>query len=304
MALSAAETVIANQALGRIGANQYTAADGSQEEEQALVYFAQNRNFLLRRYKWPFAETRLRLVSSWLTDTVYTTDQYVWQSALLYKCAEAHTSDVFATDLADEEYWTLVSSVDAWETAKDYVLNSYVVNDAVYYRCILAHTSGDTDDEPGTGATYATYWVATTTKPTNVFGYSYDKPSGCLKLIECDDTNNYNWYGTYAYPLGNRSSDTWRFETNTILTTDTEIDIVYVDTITDTTKWDPLFIELFVATLAKKLVPALGGAGPGSASLIDDLNTEIKELSKAAQLIGGQEGNNSGSSDWNNARYY
>lgn len=35
---------------------------------------------------------------------------------------------------------------------------SIVINNSVYYRCILAHTSGATDDEPGVGATWATYW--------------------------------------------------------------------------------------------------------------------------------------------------
>lgn len=39
---------------------------------------------------------------------------------------------------------------------------SIVLNDGAYYRCILAHTSGDTDDEPGTGATWETYWEVVT----------------------------------------------------------------------------------------------------------------------------------------------
>jgi hypothetical protein len=37
------------------------------------------------------------------------TDQYVWTSALLYKCAIAHTSGTFATDLATGK-WTLVTA--------------------------------------------------------------------------------------------------------------------------------------------------------------------------------------------------
>ena len=305
MALTAAETAIANQSLDKINATTYTAGDGSNEEEKALLHFAQTRNSLLRSFEWPFAKTRLRLVSAWLTDTVYTTDQYAWKSALLYKCAVAHTSDTFATDLTNVK-WVLQSTVDAWDDlAGAIALNTMTVNDAVYYRCILAHTLGDADDEPGTGAVWETYWVVSTTKPTNDFGYSYNIPSGCLRLVENSETNtNYNWYGTYSYPVGNRTSDTWRLETNTILTTDTEVDIVYIDTIDTTTEWDSLFMELFIAVLARKLLGSLAGSGPGTASQREDLDMEIKELTRKARTIGFQEGNNSGESSWNNARYY
>lgn len=307
MALTAAEVVISNHALAKISAKTFTAADGSNEETKSLLFFDQTRNALLRKYEWPFAKTRLRLVNGWLTDTVYNTDQYVWQSALLYKCAIAHTSGTFTTDLAAVK-WVLVSTVDDWATATAYALGEIVVNNAVLYKCILAHTSGDTDDEPGVGATWETYWIVTTTKPTNVFGYNYDIPSGSLRLVENKVVNNrnvnWNWYGTYTYPTSDRPADTWVFETNTILTNDTEIDIVYIDTIDTTTKWDVLFTELFIAILAKKLLASLAGSGPGTASQRDDLNLEIRELTKDAQTIAGQEGNNSGSSDWNNAMYY
>jgi hypothetical protein len=180
-----------------------------------------------------------------------------------------------------------------------------VVNNAIYYQCILAHTSGDTDDEPGVGATTATYWVVSTTKPTNVFGYNYDLPANSLRLVQNDTINtNWNWYGSYTYPTSNRQQDTWVLEGNTILTSDTEVDIVYIDTVDDTTKWDELFTALFIAVLAKKLAAGLAGSGPGTASLRDDLNAEIRELTKSARTVGWQEGNNSGESSWNNARFY
>ena len=304
MALTEIEVGLSNQSLGKIGATRFTFGDvTSLSSIQSLLHFDQTRDSLLRSFEWPFAKTRLRLVSTWLTDTVYTTDQYVWQSSLLYKCAVAHTSDVFATDLTSV-YWTLVSTVSAWVTATDYALNAMVVNNAIYYRCILAHTSGDTDDEPGVGATTATYWVVSTTKPVNAFGYNYNIPANSLRLVQNDMTNNnWNWYGSYTYPTSNRAPDTWVLETNTILTTDTEVDIVYIDTITDTTKWDELFVELFIARLAKKLLAPLAGSGSGTTSLRDDLNLEIKELTKSARTVGAQEGNNTGSSSWNNARY-
>jgi hypothetical protein len=307
MALTSAEVDICNQSLGKIAAKVFTFGDvTSNQSVKSLLFYEQTRNALLRKFVWPFARKRLRLVAGWLTDTIYNTDQYVWQSALLYKCAEAHTSGTFTTDLAAVK-WVLVSTVSDWATATAYALGETVVNNAILYQCILAHTSGDTDDEPGVGATTATYWKVTTTKPTNIFGYNYDKPANCRRLVENQTINNqninWNWYGTYTYPKSDRPADTWVLEGNTILTNDTEIDIVYIDTISDTTEWDDTFTDLLIAKLAKKLLAALSGSGPGVASHRTDLNLEIQTLTKDAETIGSQEGNNSGSSDWNNARY-
>ncbi len=302
MALTSAEVDLCNQSISKISATTFTFGDvTSKESKKCLLFFDQIRNALLRSFEWPFARTRLRLVSGWLTDTVYTTDQYVWQSALLYKAAEAHTSDVFATDLTAVK-WVLVSSIDAWITATAYALNALVTINALLYQALVAHTSGTFSTDLA-----AEKWILTSTKPTNVFGFNYDIPASSLRLVENQVVNtrnvNFNFFGTYTYPTSDRPADTWVLETNTILTNDTEVDIVYIDTIDTTTEWDVLFTELFIATLAKKLLAALSGSGPGTTSLRADLNKEIDELTKEANTVGSQEGNNSGSSDWNNARF-
>lgn len=46
----------------------------------------------------------------------------------------------------------------SWATSTAYIALDTVENNGNSYICILAHTSGDTDDEPGVGATEATYW--------------------------------------------------------------------------------------------------------------------------------------------------
>lgn len=301
MALTEAEVSICVQSLDKIGATTFTFSDvTSIPSIKCLRHFDQTRDSLLRSYEWPFARTRLRLVSGWLTDTIYTTDQYVWQSSLLYKCIVAHTSDVFATDLTSNN-WTLVSTIDAWVTATAYVVGNLVTTNALLYKCLIAHTSGTFSTDLAAGK-----WILETTKPTNVFGFNYDMPAGSLRLVENQVVNNrninWNWFGTYTYPTSDRPADTWVLEGNTILTNDTEVDIVYIDTIDTTTEWDALFTELFIALLAKKLL-SLPGHGPGTAGLRDDLNSEIKDLTKEANAVGGQEGNNSGSSDWVNVRF-
>ena len=298
MALIQAEVDLANQSLGRIGAHQVTLASVTAstrpEDVQVNLHFDQSRNALLRSYEWPFAKTRLRLVSGWLTDTIYTTDQYVWQSGLLYKCAVAHTSDVFATDLTAVK-WTLQSTVSAWVTLTVYAVGDVITTNALYYKCLTAHTAGTFATDLAAGK-----WVATTTKPTNVFGYNYDLPANSLRLVKNFLTDSWNWSERHPH---SDQYHRWELETNTILTDDDEVDIVYIDTVDDTTKWDSLFTDLFIARLAKRLLGPLTGAGPGTASLRDDLNLEIKTLTRLARVIGSQESNNSGSSDWNNARY-
>lgn len=303
MALTEPEVNIVNRSLDRIGATTFTfGVTTSNEYLKANRNFATARNALLRKYEWAFARTRLRLVAGWLTATVYTTDQYVWQSAILYKCSEAHTSDTFTTDLAAVK-WVQVSATPDWATSTAYALGAIVVEAAVLYQCIVAHTSGTFSTDLAAGK-----WKITTTKPVNIFGYSYDIPSSSLRLVENQTVNNtnrnWNWWGEYTYPRSNRPSNTWVLEANTILTDDTEIDIVYINTVTDTTEWDSLFTELFVATFAKMLLAPLSGSGPGAASLRDDLNRDIFNLTGDAETVTKQEGNNTGSSDWNNARFY
>ena len=168
MALTTEEVDICVQSLDRISAKSFTFGDvTSVQSVKCLRHFDQTRNALLRSFEWPFARTRLRLVSGWLTNTVYTTDQYVWQSGLLYKCIVAHTSGTFATDLTAAK-WTLVSTIDDWVTATAYVVGNLVTTNALLYTCLIAHTSGTFSTDLAAGK-----WVLTDTKPTNIFGFNY-----------------------------------------------------------------------------------------------------------------------------------
>lgn len=68
--------------------------------------------------------------------------------------------------LATDDYdYSLTTSgaTAAWAVATGYEVGDRVVNDSVGYICILDHTSDNPagTDEPGTGATYTTYWTAT-----------------------------------------------------------------------------------------------------------------------------------------------
>ena len=61
----AGDVNIANQALGRIGAEQITTfADDSVQAEQALLHYEQTRDALLRSFFWRFASARVELTEN------------------------------------------------------------------------------------------------------------------------------------------------------------------------------------------------------------------------------------------------
>lgn len=296
MALTSAEVDLCKQSLGKIGAKTFSFGDTtSNQSVQCLLHFDQTRDALLRSFEWPFAKTRLRLVSAWLTDTIYTTDQYVWQDALLYKCIVAHTSDVFATDLTNLN-WTLVSTIDAWVTATAYVVGDFVTTNALLYKCLVAHTSGTFSTDLAAGN-----WVLETTKPVNVFGFNYDIPANSLRLVQVNAGHILGW--PHHHNHYHQDSHHWSLETNTILTDLVEVDIVYIDTIDTTTEWDSLFTEMLINQLALNLLNPLTGIGSGAMNVRQLLLKELKELRKQTRAVGSDEGNNVGDSNWNNARF-
>ena len=77
----------------------------------------------------------------------------------------------------------------AWATATGYVVNDCVENDGSGYVCKLAHTSGDTDDEPGSGATWTTYWDIFSQGGKLTAGEGIDINAGVISGENATDTN-------------------------------------------------------------------------------------------------------------------
>ena len=118
------ETIICNRALARIGSKpniENIESDTTLEATRAAQFYVSTRDALLRSHPWRFAVGRIDLVSNWVTATAYTTDQYVWEDSVLYKCAIPHTSGTFATDLASV-YWTAITARPAFQWTYAYEL--------------------------------------------------------------------------------------------------------------------------------------------------------------------------------------
>jgi hypothetical protein len=114
MALPDSKTDICNMALGRVGQGLTTevliTADEDVNAVKCNLHYEQTGDALLRSYWWRFAGARIRLASAWVTATVYTTDQYVSNNSVWYKCLLAHTSgaldDEPGTGVVEATYWT------------------------------------------------------------------------------------------------------------------------------------------------------------------------------------------------------
>lgn len=156
MSLSSVELDICNQSLYLIGqkavdSTDTTTADtgtGGAPYDKCDKIFDQTRNALQRSFAWNYTLARLTLAGEWATATDYTTDQYVWESDVLYKCNTAHTSTTFITD---------------------YVMDgtNYVMDGTDYVR----------DD----GITF--YWDIVTDRPETLWSYRYALPSSFSRLL-------------------------------------------------------------------------------------------------------------------------
>ncbi len=106
------ETSICNMSLGRLGALKIddVESDGSVQAIQCRLHYESTRDALLRSHKWRFARTRIKLASSWAEDKVYTTDQYVIDDSVWYKCAVAHTAT--SSNQPPHANWTTLSASD------------------------------------------------------------------------------------------------------------------------------------------------------------------------------------------------
>lgn len=106
------ETAICNMSLGKLGAKRIgnVETDTSLEAIQCRLHYEPTRDALERSISWRFARTRIRLASVWAADKAYTTDQYVLNDSVWYKCAIAHTSS--SVTEPPHANWTTLTAVD------------------------------------------------------------------------------------------------------------------------------------------------------------------------------------------------
>lgn len=157
---SAQNIAMANQALGLLGAEAITLAATTEENYvHCVTFFDDARDEILTAHKWNFAKKRAYCIQT--TDPLFGYDNAFTPPSDYLKILQIE-QDPLAEFEVENALIVTDEGTDApdWVTETAYIIGEYVSNDSVTYVCIKAHTSGDTDDEPGTGATTATYWTS------------------------------------------------------------------------------------------------------------------------------------------------
>ena len=126
------------------------------------------------------------------------------------------------------------------------------------------------------------------------FTYAYDLPVDFLRMKM-----------PYEGEVSNILRYTYSLEGTQLLSNESPMKIRYIKRVTDPPSYDPLFIEVFVLTLAMKLIMPLSGAGKESVLMRNELNIELQNLMAKVRTIDKQETNTTGRTDmstWNDAR--
>lgn len=84
--------------------------------------------------------------------------------------------------------------------------------------------------------------------PTSGYDYSFALPTDFIRPLAVNDDE--------AWEVG----DFYAIESGLLLCDESTVTLRYVASITDTAKWDPIFIEAFIYLLAAKVTPSLADA--------------------------------------------
>jgi hypothetical protein len=154
MASPSTKTDICNLGLRRIGAEGVTVAEITAGTATQAIHcnlqYEQTRDELQQLYWWRFNEARIILSSKWAASKVYTTDQYVLNDSVWYKCATAHTS-ASATEPPHANWTTLVTATQitpafeytySFDLPSDFLERRYLWEDNTSHR---THYSYDMD---------------------------------------------------------------------------------------------------------------------------------------------------------------
>jgi hypothetical protein len=288
MSLTEAEVAICNQSLARIGSTTFTyAVQTSVQAEKCILHYEQTRNALQRSFEWPFCSERdtlaivktITLDSAPAPDAWAVDDEITGTSSYTTATVVSVTSDIeydiayISGDFTDGE--TITNATDIEIVTWEGIPLEYEDETVLWY-----DESASDDVKCGTG-----YPSVEDSAPE--FGYDYK-----YKLPEDFDRLKRNWRRRYQH---------WDIEGDYLLSDDDSVYIEYIKKVTDPDEFDPLFIEILILTLARKLISTL--AGTKSSPLVQEVNQELFTVLARAKAVCRAETEDLGRSDWNLARY-
>ncbi len=259
--------------------------------------------------------------SNWAPFTAYTQGQYVAYGAAYYVVLSNYTSSAsFATDL-NAGYLQLynsngnpVSNAIPWAALTYYQANAFLTYGGYYYTVNFSYTStnnftndltagflSQTDQQAGTsvpdpfanfisGSQYASGW-----------GFQYALPADFVLL----ETVNANVGGNASSGFTGLEADDYQI-IGTSIYTDSDICVIqYVQNVTDSTRFDSLFLDALTFKLASMIAtPLRQDGGRMEQELLVGFDRVIRQ---ARQVNGGEQQvrrfNPIGSSNFNRSRF-
>lgn len=145
-----------------------------------------------------------------------------------------------------------------YEVARDSLLRSHVWSFAVNRASLTAETNA----------------------PDFEYDYQFTLPSDFIRLLNIYEGDNY----TELY-------DSYTIENGKILSNDSTCYIKYIKRVTDPVKFDTMFVEVLILSLALKLIGPLAGGAP---KLQQSIQIELDNIMKKARVVNLQERNLNG----------
>ena len=286
MALTQLEIDLCNQGLSLMGGKKVVLATQATTPEGVAAndFYAQTRDALQRSFEWPFCRTRATLSPLYTIefDTSPGPSAFVVGDVITGVNSEATATIITVVSDVEYEIAYLDGTFEDGET-----ITNATVEDVVWQGIpvflddeqVIWYDTADSDQVVcSTG-----YPVATLLAPE--FGYDYQF------LLPAD----------FSRFRKNYSEEKRTVEGNRLLTDDDSGEVLYIKKVTDTTLFDPLFVEVFTLRLALKFVNII--AGTKSSELLQNLKQDLRVATASARSVCGSEENDTGSSEWNNARY-
>jgi len=334
MALPDSKTDICNMALGRVGhelttSTLITTPDGDVDAIKCNLHYEQTRDALLRSHWWRFASARIDLAvvangdfGDWTSD-----DPDDWTAT------EAGTDDVSevgagqghggsgakkcniysAADGTGVQIAQTITTVIGLDYKFSININKITAGQLAVVN-LPAPVDGDTDwDSTGVktviftadATSFSLVIKGYTTDPTDItfddisvvvvpkfeWSYGYTLPSDFLAMKSIWGENESKGNTIYSYAI----------EGNIIYSNENSMKIRYTKQVTTVTSFDPLFIEVFVLSLALKFSMAMGQDKEMYALIKEELwgSPRQRGLMSKVRAMDKQEQNTAGIYDYN-----
>ena len=135
---------------------------------QCLTGHTSTESFVDDVDNWNEISANVVHIDDWKADTEYKIGDLVANSAKIYRCMTAHTSDAEFSETNWEELSPTINEISAWKKGTAYVKDNLVIYNSKLYRCKVANTAsadfnGDIDNWELIGGDADTGdWVANT----------------------------------------------------------------------------------------------------------------------------------------------